>query len=250
MNQYYAIYGNEAKVIDENDNTTTKEVTENFDTILIKENEKEAMEYQLERTQNTIKEIKPKLKKLKKGMLFFSFGGVALGITLYLILMLIARDFSVLYSFKSIVTSASASPFVLIPTLAGIYFGWVEHFDLETKRKMLNAAELQSYFLEKEIPLKEQELEKLKENSQKIEISNKQLDIEKVDDRETLIKLREYLEKLGEYGKKISKYANRPLSEKDKETIRNDGIDPDLFESYLMEYNIRELKRSKMVSWF
>lgn len=234
MNQYYAICGNETKIIDENGNKTPREVTENFNTILIKENEKETMEYQLEGAYNTIKEAKPKLKKLKKLMLLSPFGGAIFG----LFISLITGPASL---FGILGTS-------LLFTLVGGYLSLLIHDKFNMYKNNLNIAELQSYFLEKEIPLKEQKLEKLKENSQKIEISNKQLDIVKVDDKETLIKLREYLEKLEEYGKRINKYANKPLSKTDKETIRNDGIDPDLFEKYLMEYNIRELKRSKMVS--
>lgn len=245
MNQYYAIYGNEAKVIDENDNKTPREVTENFNTILIKENEKEEMEYKLEEANNTIKEAKPKLKKLKKLMLLFPFGGAIFGLFINLILSIVSWDLSFLLSFGSFGTS-------LLFSLFGGYLSWATHFKFDMYKDNLNIAELQSYFLEKEIPKKEQELERLKKNSQKIEISNKQLDIVKVDDRETLIKLREYFEKLRIYGSKIEKvadkYATGFWTEEDKEKVQNDGINSDLFESYLIEYNTRKLMKGKKTS--
>lgn len=209
----------------------------NLENILI---EKEEMKKQLVKINNTKFNKKNSLKFYKKSMLLTLLGGIICGITSSLAVSLIAQNFDIIYSLG----------ITLIFTLTGGCMSWRTYKDYKEDKRAFYGAELQIYFLEKEIPLKEQELEKLKENSQKIEISNEQLDIVKVDDRETLIKLREYLNKLGEYGKRISKYANKPLSEADKETLRNDGIDSDLFEKYLMEYNVQKLTRSKMVSWF
>lgn len=245
MNQYYAICGNEAKVIDENDNKTPREVTENFNAILIKENEKEEMEYQLEKAYNTIKEDKKELKKLKKLMLLFPFGSAFIGLFVSLIGSLAYLDLSYFFSEGIFV---GVSLFFLL----GIFLSYAigDDFYLHYK-KCLNIAELQSYFLEKEIPKKEQELERLKKNSQKI-FSNKQLDILKVDDRETLINLRNYFEKLRIYGSKIEKISNKYArgfwTEEDKEKVQNDGINSDLFESYLIEYNTRKLMKGDKVS--
>lgn len=246
MNLYYAIYGNEAKIIDENENKTTREVTKNFHETLIKENEIEEMENQLEEANKTINEEKEiinhnnscKKYELLKGLFF----GLLSGTCISWVIVLMTMELDVIYFLGIILISAL--------TGGGMCLSKCFEYNKVAKRK-LHVAELQTYFLEKEIPLKKQELEELKQNDKKLETPIKQ-GMEKVDDKKVLIRLRKHLDKLKQYGKTLpelaDKYAEGFWGEEDRENVQNDGIDADLFEQYLIEYNTRKLMKGKRAS--
>lgn len=246
MNQYYAMYGSEVKIIDENNNITTREITGNFQDILKKENEIEAIEYQLSLANESIADLKKSIKIWKKIKWLCSLVGFSFGLFISLLIAATKWDFSVFLSLVSFQTG------LFFAFLGGSISCGLQLSIRNELKPDLQSAKLTSYFLEKEISLKQQELEILKEKSQKIEISEKQLGIEKVDDREILLKLREYLEQLEKYGKTLPKQANKYArgfwNEEDREKVQNDGINAGLFESYLDEYNTRKLLKGKRAS--
>lgn len=83
---------------------------------------------------------------------------------------------------------------------------------------------------------------KLKADNQPLEIEKKEEKPIYIDNQRMINQYREYLTKLSSYGEKLKKY--KKMLERDEDKLRNqmnfDGIDIDLFETYIRSRKKKE----------
>lgn len=240
MNIEYVANKDEAIVSNEKGELKIKDYTSNFDETRKKENEVEIIQNRFRFINNEISQCQTKMaekkKNIKKGLL--AVVGTMVGVN---VLFYYAADIYVMEN-------------IIIATLFG--GGFVSLYPLlmflnyKTLQNKLDAMNFQKYFLDKKLYQSQSELQALYLNGKMIMIEEKKKI--KIEDREGMQKLKEYFQKLQQYGNNISKeayyYARGSWETKEQEKIASDGLDTELFASYLNEYNTRKLMKRKKVS--
>lgn len=241
MNKEYAIKDEKTIIVsDENGTLKEKENTSNKDEILIQENVIELVEKKLEEVSGE-KEKTLKFKKIYKKLMkiFLAVMGISGGLFLALY-----NGFLGIFPTMQLYTATLD----IIVLILGFLFESSSCIGYSTTKKTVEETDFQSYFLEKDLERENKKLQELYKNSEYNQ-HKEENSIVQINDRERLQKLRIYLENLQQLSEEIPRYAYSYARGKwEKEEIEKSGLDTDLFENYLIEYNTDKLTRNKKVS--
>ena len=246
MNKEYVVNKKKASISNEKGELKIREYTLNFEKILEKENEIELIENQLEDIKNEVNSFK-KMRESKKRNIEEIIGGIITGIGLLLLFNhTFGQGTTIGMAIGKVGTIVSISTITLV-----FSFKTTNHFSSLFYKKEIEQNEFQIPFLQKNLDRAKQELQHLQER----DISMKNIDKPKVmyvQGKEKLQSLKKYFECLKSYGAELKHQANLYVhgfwEEKEKEKIARNGIDTELFASYLNEYNTRKLMKRNKVS--
>lgn len=245
MNKECMINADILIVSNEKGSLTERELTLKFYEVFRKENDIEIIRNELNTINNEIKNYHIKVeeykKKCRQGLL--AILGLMFGINILLYFLI--PNLYVIENIKNIIFST---------VFAGSYcslFPLINFLNYNDYKRKLKLNEFQKRFLDKRLFQEQDNLQRLYMTSKSLTSNLKNAKVQ-IEDRKQLQNLRNYFEKLRIYGSKIEKiadkYARGFWTEEDKEKVQNDGINPDLFENYLIEYNTCKLMKGKKTS--
>lgn len=232
-------------VSNENGALSERELTLKFYEVFKKENDVEIIRNELNKINNEIKNYHIKVEEYKKKCRRGLFATLGLMFGINILLYFIIPNLYIIENIKNIVFST-----IFIGSYCSL-FPMINFSNYKNYKRKLKSNEFQKHLLDKRLFQEQDNLQRLYMTSKSLTSNLKNAKVQ-IEDREQLQNLRNYFEKLRIYGSKIEKvadkYARGFWTEEDKEKVQNDGINPDLFESYLIEYNTRKLMKGKKVS--